>query len=123
MEVSGCIRTLVSMASMRKASPAQRRHAAVCRRDSALERVAGITAGIGITVVAAVGLLGVYVSRALPGHHAATTSNAATGVGGTAAGTGTTGATGNSGNATSINPPGSAPQATTAPSPVSTGAS
>ena len=71
MWASGCIRTLLSMAPLRQASPAQRRHAASLRRDGALNRLSSITGSIAIATIAAVGALGVYVAKALPGHHAA----------------------------------------------------
>ncbi len=55
------------MAAVRKASPAHRRHAAVLRRDGALARISVITAAIGVGTITAVGMLGVYVAKALPG--------------------------------------------------------
>jgi hypothetical protein len=61
------------------------------RRDDALERTRSITKTIGVASVAAVAALGIYLSRALPGH--AATSTATTGTGSTATG-GTTGAGG-----------------------------
>ena len=39
------------------------------RRDGALTRLSSITAAIGVGTIAAVGILGIYVGRALPGHH------------------------------------------------------
>ena len=68
------------MARLRQPSPTQRRRAAVQRRDVALTRLGGITAGIGIGAIAAVGVLGVYVGRALPGHHSAPTTGAGSGL-------------------------------------------
>ena len=67
MWASGSVRTLKSMARVRQASPAQRRHAAAMRRDGALSRLSSITAAIGVAIIAAVGALGVYVGKALPG--------------------------------------------------------
>ena len=68
------------MARLRPPSPAQRRRAAVQRREVALGRLSGITAGIGIGAIAAVGVLGVYVGRALPGHHSTPTNSAGSGL-------------------------------------------
>ena len=105
------------MARLRQPSPAQRRRAAVQRRDVALTRLGGITAGIGIGAVAAVGVLGVYVGRALPGHHSAPTTSAGSGLSQSpAASTGNTGTQG-------INPPSTPVQNTPAPAPVTSGAS
>jgi hypothetical protein len=38
------------------------------RRDLALDRVTKVTKRIAVATVAAVGILGLYVSRSLPGH-------------------------------------------------------
>ena len=45
-----------------------RQRCAVTVRSPALS---SITAAIGVATIAAVGILGVYVGKALPGHHAA----------------------------------------------------
>ncbi len=109
------------MGRVRQASPAQRRHAAAVRRDVALARLSSVTGAIGIATIAAVGILGVYVGKALPGHHA--TTPAATGTassrtsGGAASGTG-----GNSGQG-SLNPPSTPTQSAPAPAPVTSGSS
>ena len=58
------------MAPLRQASPAQRRRAASLRRDGALNRLSSITGSIAVATIAAVAALGVYVAKALPGHHA-----------------------------------------------------
>ena len=76
MWASGCVRTLLSMAPLRQAGPAQRRHAASLRRDGALNRLSSITAKVAVATIAAVGALGVYVAKALPGHHAAASTGA-----------------------------------------------
>jgi hypothetical protein len=102
------------MARVRQASPAQRRRAAVTRRDTALERLGAITAAICVATLAAVGALGVYVAKALPGHHSGQTA-------------GTTATSGNSGSGagsgTSLNPPSAAPQGASLPAPVTSGSS
>ena len=105
------------MARIRRASPVQRRRAAIQRRDGAYTRLSGITAGIGIGAIAAVGVLGVYVGRALPGHHSAPANSAGSGLSQSpAASTGNTGTQG-------INPPSTPVQNTPAPAPVTSGAS
>jgi len=105
------------MARVKEPSPAQRRRVAASRRDAAVERLTAITAGIGVASIAAVGALGVYVAKALPGHHAPTASGATT----------SSGTTGNSGSgssgASSLNPPSSATQGASLPAPVTSGAS
>lgn len=104
------------MASLRQSGPAQRRHAASLRRDGALNRLSSITGSIAIATVAAVGALGIYVAKALPGHHAGASTGATT----------TTVPSGNSGNggvgaSNSLNPPSTPPQAASAPPPVTSG--
>ena len=89
------------------------------RRDGARSRLSSITGAIGVATIAAVGILGVYVGKALPGHHAAPTtgSTATTGGGGQAAGTGGTSGQG------AINPPSTPTQGTSLPAPVTSGSS
>jgi hypothetical protein len=43
-------------------------HGAKTRRDLALHRVSKVTKRIAVATVASVGILGLYVSRSLPGH-------------------------------------------------------
>ena len=66
------------MAPRRTASPLQARLARD-RRDASLSRISRTTATIAVGTVALAGALGLYVSRAFPGHQAAssTTSTAA----------------------------------------------
>jgi hypothetical protein len=91
------------------------------RRDEALARLSTITGGIGIAVVVAVGAIGVYVGKALPGHHATPASNSSVGQGsGVAGNSGQGGAAAPSG---SLNPPSSLPQGTSQPAPVTSGSS
>jgi hypothetical protein len=52
------------------------------RRDAAIERVGSLTKGIAVASVAAVAVLGVYMSRAVPGHHATPAGAATTPSGG-----------------------------------------
>ncbi len=88
------------------------------RRDSALNRLSSITGSIAIATVAAVGALGIYVAKALPGHHAPPSSGATTAtVPSSNSGQGA-GAPGSPG---ALNPPSAPPQATSAPPPVTSG--
>ncbi len=109
------------MGRVRQATPAQRRALAALRRDGALSRLTNITAAIGVAIIAAVGALGVYVGRALPGHHAASTSGSSTSTGGVPAGNSGVPA-GNSGQG-GINPPSTPTQGASLPAPVTSGSS
>jgi hypothetical protein len=105
------------MARVRQADPAQRRRAASLRRDGALNRLSSITGAIGIATIAAVAALGVYVGKALPGHHAPSSAGATTAT--VPPGTGNSGAGTSSPN--SLNPPSTPPQASSARPPVTSG--
>jgi hypothetical protein len=110
------------MGEVRRVNPAQRRHAAVLRRDGALLRLSSITAAIGVATIAAVGILGVYVAKALPGHHA-TTTGSTTPSGTNDQASGTSGqASGNSGPG-ALNPPTTPTQGASLPAPVTSGSS
>ena len=61
-------------------TPVRADHRARSQRDAALERVGSITKAIGVASVAAVAAIGIYVSRAVPGH-STTPTNAGTGTG------------------------------------------
>lgn len=106
------------MAPLRQASPAQRRHAASARRDGALNRLSSITTAIAVATITAVGALGVYVDKALPGHHSSTST-----AGSTTAPSGNSGNSGNTGSSSSLNPPSTPPQAASTPPPVTSGSS
>ncbi|HWD52621.1 MAG TPA: hypothetical protein VG412_09485 [Acidimicrobiales bacterium] len=56
------------MADTRYGKAAAPRRGAGVRRDEALHRVGKVTRRIGVATIAAVGILGLYVSRSLPGH-------------------------------------------------------
>ena len=93
------------------------------RRAGALSRLSSITVAIGVATIAAVGILGIYVGKALPGHNAATTTTG----GGTSSGatghvSGNSGNSGNSGQG-AINPPSTPTQRAPAPAPVTSGSS
>ena len=115
MLASGSVPSLICMTPVRHANPAQRRHAASARRDGALNRLSTITRGIVVASLAAVGAMGIYVAKALPGHHATTTTSVSSG--GNANGGGT------SNSANSLNPPSSSPTAASTPAPVTSGGS
>jgi hypothetical protein len=94
---------------------------AAIRRDGALSRLSNITAAIGVAIIAAVGALGVYVGKAIPGHHAASTSGRSTPNSG--APTGNSAApVGNSGQG-ALNPPSTPTQGASLPAPVTSGSS
>jgi hypothetical protein len=106
------------MAPLQQASPAQRRHAASLRRDGALNRLSSITAAIAVATAAAVGALGVYVAKTLPGHHPGASTGMTTStlpVGNTGQGAGT------SSSPNALNPPSTLPTAASAPAPVTSG--
>ncbi len=111
------------MARVRQTSPAQRRHAAAMRRDGALSRLSNITAAIGVAIITAVGALGIYVGKALPGHHAAASTGGSTSTGNGGLPSGNSGApAGNSGQA-ALNPPSTPTQGASGPAPVTSGSS
>lgn len=107
------------MARLRQATPAHR-HAASLRRDGALNRLSSLTSAIAIGTIAAVGALGIYVAKAVPGHH----SGANTATANATATSGNSGQnTGSSGSSNGLNPPSTAPQSAVAPAPVVSGSS
>ncbi len=65
------------MARIRREPHEVRARLARDRRDASIGRLTRITGAIAVGTVALVLGLGAYVSRALPGHHAATSSNTA----------------------------------------------
>jgi hypothetical protein len=106
------------MARVRQATPAQQRRAASLRRDSALNRLSSITGAIAVATIAAVGALGVYVGKALPGHHAPSSTGAST----ASVPSGNSGqGVGASSSPNSLNPPSTPPQASSTPPPVTSG--
>jgi hypothetical protein len=111
------------VARIRTLSPAQRRHVATARRDDALARLCTITGGIGVAVVLAVGVIGVYVGKALPGHHATPASNSSVGQSGGAVGNTGTGQGGTAAGSGALNPPTAPPQGSSVPAPVTSGSS
>jgi len=106
------------MARVRQADPAQRRRAASLRRDGALNRLSSITGAIAVATIAAVAALGIYVGKALPGHHAPSSAGATNAT--VPPGTGNSGA-GVSSSPNSLKPPSTSPQASSAHPPVTSG--
>ncbi len=53
-------------------------HAVRRRRDAAVARTRSITKAVAVASVAAVAALGIYISRAVPGHAATTSSSGST---------------------------------------------
>ena len=112
------LRIVPPMAAARQSNSTQwRRTASQRRRDGALARVSSITGSVAIATIAAVGVLGVYVAKALPGHHASSNTGAS---GSVTAGNSGSGAS-SSGASTSINPPSSSPQAASSQPQVTSG--
>ncbi|HEX3565781.1 MAG TPA: hypothetical protein VHU17_10445 [Acidimicrobiales bacterium] len=62
------------MAQKRYAPGTMNHPAAGIRRDDSLRRVRKLTRRVAIAAVAGVGVLGLYVAKALPGHSAAATN-------------------------------------------------
>ncbi|HVA08163.1 MAG TPA: hypothetical protein VNG12_15605 [Acidimicrobiales bacterium] len=107
------------MTAARQSNATQwRRTASQRRRDGALARVSSITGSVAIAIIAAVGVLGIYVAKALPGHHTSSSTGATSGA--VTAGNSGSGASG-SGVSTSINPPSSSPQAASSQPQVTSG--
>ena len=115
MLASGSVPTVIYMSPVRHPSPAQRRHAASARRDGALNRLSTITGSIAVASLAAVAAMGIYVAKALPGHHATTTTSVSSGSSANGGGA--------SSSANTLNPPSSSPTAASTPPPVTSGVS
>ena len=94
---------------------------AAIKRDTALARLSSITAGIAIGTVAAVGVLGVYVAKAFPGHHAPAPTSTGSSITGNQAPAANVGNSGNSGSG--LSPASSPPQASSTRAPVTSGSS
>jgi hypothetical protein len=92
------------------------------RRDDSLGRITKITKTLGIGLLAMTGALGLYLSKALPGHSSTSqsmsTSSSATNT--TTAGSSTSGTSSGSGQ---LSPPSSPPAQSQQPAPVVSGAS
>jgi len=97
------------------------------RRDAALVRVGKVTKSVAVGIAAAVGVLGVYVAHALPGHSTAPASQSAVTTPSTAVTPGSGSPSGSSAPAsspqTSPTAPASPPVVTRRPAQVTTGAS
>ena len=107
------------MTPVRQSIGAQaRRTASQRRRDGALHRSSRITGSIAVATIAAVGALGVYVAKALPGHQAGSNTVSKATV---PAGNGAQGAAATSNSSTALSPPSAPPQAASAPPRVTSG--
>ena len=94
------------------------RHARL-QRDAALRRVGTISRTIAVASIAAAVAIGVYVSRAVPGH---TSTSSTSGTAPSAPATGATGNTGSTGtNSNGLAPPNNPPVQTPQPAPVVSG--
>jgi hypothetical protein len=119
--------TVQTQSGTNRAPGAHRDRQARIQRDDALRRSGSITRAIAAASLAALAALGVYVSRAFPGHSASTTvpSPGATSTGGAstngAVAGGGTSTGGQSG--TSISPPTNAPAPSQQQAPVVSGSS
>ncbi len=135
MSMSGSVRNLIGMNTDRQprawTQPAPRAdHRARSQRDAALRRVRSITKAIALASVTAAVAIGIYVSRAVPGHSTVPASPAAgtAGVGtdpGPASGTAATTPAGPAAAAPqpgSLSPPDTAPTPTQQQAPVVSGA-
>lgn len=100
---------------------APRDHARVARirRDEAIGRISTVTKTVGIGILTATGVLGLYLSKALPGHKTTQgTSSVATNT--SSNGTSTSGTSSGSGQ---LAPPSTPPVQAQQPAPVVSGAS
>ena len=109
-----------------------RQRALAARRDAHLGRVSGATKAAGVATVAAVGVFGIYVSRTIPGHSTASTTNPAAASSASAAPAGSSAApagasagssTGASSSPATLAPPSAPPVRTVRPPVVVSGAS
>ncbi len=132
MSPSGTVLSLVIMprtdrSAYRAAATERPDRRALARRDAAVRRLGSVTKTIGLGLVAAVAAVGIYVSRAVPGHSTSTRETTGTTTGPTSAGapasTPTTGAPSGSSPAPSgsLTPPTSPPVQTQQPAPVVSG--
>ncbi len=83
-----------------------------------MKRLSSITGSIAVATIAAVAGIGIYVAKALPGHHAPSSTGATTATvpsGNSGQGVGTPSGSG------ALNPPSAPPRATSAPPPVTSG--
>ena len=86
------------------------------RRDDALSRIATINHSIGAAALVMTGVLGLYLSKALPGHQASTQSQSTQSQSTQSQSTGSSGSN-------QLTPPPSSPVQTQQPAPVVSGAS
>ena len=113
---SGTLRSVHGMARRSQRPEQDHTRAARLRRDDALSRIATINRSIVVAALVMTGVLGLYLSKALPGHHAATQSQATQDQSAQSQSTGSSGSS-------QLAPPASAPVQTQQPAPVVSGAS
>jgi hypothetical protein len=90
------------------------------RRDDSLDRISKITKTLGMGVLAVTGVLGLYLSKALPGHRTATQNSSTSAPASSTAVAGSSSAGTSSGQ---LSPPSSPPAQSQQPAPVVSGAS
>lgn len=123
------------MAPIRHQPAAPRDRIARGRRDASLVRVGTVTKTMGAGIVAAVGVLGIYVAKAFPGHHAGTptatapssgagqSSTTATAPTTSPAAAGTAAPASSAPTEPTLTPPSAPPVRTSTPPPVTSGSS
>ncbi|MGA3147255.1 MAG: hypothetical protein ABSF33_07235 [Acidimicrobiales bacterium] len=99
-------------------------HRARSQRDAALQRVNSITKAIAVASVTAAVAIGIYVSRAVPGHSTipAGAASGTTGTTGAASGTGSGVPAAGTSQPSSLSPPNTPPTPTQQQAPVVSGA-
>jgi hypothetical protein len=89
------------------------------RRDDSLGRITKVTKALGIGVLATTGALGLYLSKALPGHSSTSQSTTSSATSTSGAGSSTSGTSSGSGQ---LSPPSSPPAQSQQPAQVVSGA-
>ena len=113
----GTFLTLGYMARSQQRPALDRSRLARIRRDDSLDRISKITKTLGIGVLAVTGVLGLYLSKALPGHQAAAANSSTSAPNGGTAGSSSAGA-----SSGSLSPPSAPPVQSQQPAPVVSGA-
>lgn len=122
MYASGSVSTLDGMTRSRSTVDHARR--ARIRRDDSLGRVTQITKSVGIGILAATGVLGLYFSKALPGHSTTTSNTTSPAASTSPTGPSPTGSSPSGGfsGSTQLSPPSSPPVQSQQSAPVVSGA-
>ena len=90
------------------------------RRDDSLGRITKVTKALGIGLLATTGVLGLYLSKALPGHTSTTQSTTSSATSNSTTGSTTSGTSSGSGQ---LSPPSNPPAQSRQPASVVSGAS